>query len=107
MNGYQITFFTESNRSHKGKQLADWIVELALEMRLPGATKIAASEGYGSDRRIHSVHFFELGDQPLQIQITVTAEDSDRLFERLRAEKVHLFYVKSPVEFGTLGETDA
>ena len=27
-------------------------------------------------------------------------------FERLKAEDVHLFYVKSPVEFGMLGEPD-
>ena len=107
MNGYQISFFTELGRRHKGKLLSEWIIELALELRLPGATKIAASEGYGSDRRIHSAHFFELADQPIEVLITASAEDADRLFDRLRAEKVHLFYVKSPVEFGRLGETDA
>jgi len=107
MNGYQITFFTELDRRHKGKQLSEWIIELALELRLPGATKLAAIEGFGNDRRIHSAHFFELADQPIEVQITVSAEDADRLFDRLRAEKVHLFYVKSPVEFGTLGESEA
>lgn len=107
MNGYQITFFTILNRHHKGKQLAEWLVELAREMGLPGATKLAASESFGHDGRIHSASFFELADQPLEVQITVTAEDADRLFDRLRAEKVHLFYVKSPVEFGTLGEPEA
>ena len=59
------------------------------------------------DGRTYSVYFFELANQPLEIQITVTSEDAERLFERLRAEKVHLFYVKSPVEFGTLGQPDA
>lgn len=107
MDGYQITFFTELDRRHKGKQLAEWLIELALEMRLPGATKFAAIEGYGADRRIHSAHFFDLADQPLEVQITVTAEDAYRLFERLKAENVRLFYVKSPVEFGTLGATDS
>jgi len=28
------------------------------------------------------------------------------LFERLRAEDVHLFYVKTPVEFGVTGDDD-
>lgn len=107
MKGYQITFFTVMNRRHNGKPLAEWILSLAREMGFPGATKLAANESYGHDGRIHSVYFFELADQPLEIQITVTAEDADRLFERLKAEKVHLFYVKSPVEFGTLGEPDA
>jgi uncharacterized protein len=107
MNGYQITFFTVMDRRHNGKPLADWIISLAREMGFPGATKLAASEGYGRDWRIHSAHFFELADQPLEIQIMVSVTDADRLFERLKAEKVHVFYVKTPVEFGTLGEPDA
>ncbi len=106
MNGYQITFFTQQDRRHHGKPLADWIVDLAQELGLPGATMIAASEGYGHHGRLHSVHFFELADQPLEIQMMVSVEDAERLFERLKSEKVHLFYVKSSVEFGTLGEPD-
>ena len=35
--------------------------------------------------------------------MAVTEEDSARLFARLKAEGVHLFYVKTPVEFGVLG----
>jgi PII-like signaling protein len=106
MNGYQITFFTQQDKRHHGKPLADWIVHLAKEMGLPGATMIAASEGYGHHGRLHSVHFFELADQPLEVQLMVSVEDADRLFERLKSEKVQLFYVKSFVEFGTLGEPD-
>jgi hypothetical protein len=52
---------------------------------------------------MHSAHFFELSDQPVEVLVAVTSEQSTRLFERLRAEKVHLFYVKTPVEFGVLG----
>ena len=91
------------DRRHKGKQLAEWLVELALEMHLPGATKFAGIEGYGTDRKIHSAHFIELADQPLEVIITVTAEDAERLFERLKLEEIRVFYVKTPVEFGMLG----
>lgn len=107
MNGYQITFFTQQDKRHQGKPLADWLLHLAQEMGLRGATLIAGSEGFGHHGRIHSAHFFELADQPLEVLMAVTAEESDRLFERLRAEGVHLFYVKTPVEFGTLGEPGA
>lgn len=37
----------------------------------------------------------------------MTEEEADRLFERLKAENVHVFYVKTPIEFGTLGEGEA
>ena len=104
MNGYQITFFTQQDKRHHGKPLADWLVHLAKEMKLPGATLIAGSEGFGHHRRIHSAHFFELADQPLEIQMALSKEDAERLFARLKEEGVHLFYVKTPVEFGILGE---
>jgi len=104
MQGYQITFFTHQDKRHKGKPLADWLVHLAQDMGLPGATLIAGGEGFGQHRRIHSAHFFELTDQPVEVQMAVGEADAQRLFERLRAEGVHLFYVKTAVEFGSLGE---
>jgi len=104
MNGYQITFFTQQDHRHKGKPLGDWLVHLAQELGLRGATLMAAGEGFGQHRRIHSAHFFELADQPLEVIMALSEEESNRLFERLKAEGVHLFYVKMPVEFGTLGE---
>jgi hypothetical protein len=48
--------------------------------------------------------FFELADQPIEAPIAVTTDDSTRLFDRLKAEGVHLFYVKIPVVFGAIGK---
>lgn len=104
MNGYQITFFTSQDKRHQGEPLGEWLIQLAREMGLPGATMFSGGEGFGHHRRIHSAHFFELADQPQEVQMAVTAEDAERLFARLKAEGVHLFYVKMPVEFGVLGE---
>jgi len=42
-----------------------------------------------------------LADQPLEVVAAVSAEEAQRLFERLRSEGVHVFYVKTPMEFGT------
>ncbi|CAM2188528.1 DUF190 domain-containing protein [Paraburkholderia sacchari] len=106
MKGFQITFFTQQDRRHHGKPVADWLVHLAKEMGLHGATVYAGAEGVGHHHRIHSAGFFELADQPLSIVMALTTDETDRLLERLRAEGVHLFYVKTPVEFGILGEED-
>ncbi|MBI3530174.1 MAG: DUF190 domain-containing protein [Betaproteobacteria bacterium] len=106
MNGYQITFFTQQDRRHHGKQIGDWLVQLAKQMGLRGATMFTGAEGFGHHRRIHSAHFFDLADQPVEVVMAVSAEESDRLFARLRAEGVQVFYVKSTVEFGTLGESE-
>jgi PII-like signaling protein len=107
MNGYQITFFTQQDKRHHHKPLADWLVHLAQEMGLRGATVVAGSEGFGHHGRMHAAHFFELADQPLEVTMALTDEETEHLFARLRAENVHVFYVKTAVEFGTLGEPQA
>ncbi len=106
MNGFQITFFTQQDRRHHHKPMAEWLLLAARDLGLRGATVVAASEGYGKHRRIHSAHFFELADQPQEIVMAVSEEESQRLFEYLEKEGVHLFYAKTPVEFGVLGEPD-
>jgi hypothetical protein len=92
MNGYQITFFSHQDRRFKGKQIGDWLLQLVKEL------------SFARGGRMHSAHFFELADQPIEVLVAVTTEEATRLFERLKAEGVHLFYVKTPVEFGVLGK---
>ena len=104
MQGYQLTFFTQQDRAIHGRPLADWLVQESRSMGIGGATLIPATEGFGHRKRIHSAHFFDLADQPLEVVMVVSADEADRLFERLRAENVHVFYVKTAVEFGTVGE---
>lgn len=106
MKGYQITFFTQQDRRHHHKPLAEWLLLTARDMGLRGATIVAGSEGYGHHGRIHAAHFFELADQPQEVQMVVTEEEGARLFELLEKEGVSLFYVKTAVEFGTLGQPE-
>ena len=106
MKGYQITFFTQQDRRHKHQPMAEWLMLAARDLGVRGATIVAGSEGYGQHRRIHSAHFFELADQPQEVVMAVSEDEADRLFAYLKEEAVHLFYVKTPVEFGILGEAD-
>ena len=103
MNGYQLTFFTQQAHRHRGKPVAHWLVEQARALGIHGATLIGASEGFGHRGRIHSAHFIDLADQPVEVVMAVTQDESDRLFAVLRNEQVKLVYVKAPVEFGTVG----
>lgn len=106
MKGHQMTFFTQQDRRHQHKPMAEWLMLAARDLGLRDATNVAASEGYGQHRRIHSAHFFELADQPQEVVMAVSEEEAERLFELLKKEGVHLFCVKIPVEFGILGEPD-
>lgn len=104
MQGYQLTFFTQQDRRHGFTPLGDWLLQEARRLGIKGATLIAAAEGFGHDRRMHSAHFFDLADQPQEVTMAVTADEAQRLFQRLREEKIKIFYVKSPIEFGMTGE---
>ncbi|HEX7028712.1 MAG TPA: DUF190 domain-containing protein [Gammaproteobacteria bacterium] len=104
MEGYQLTFFTLQDRRHHGHSLGNWLVEEARRLGIGGATLLTAAEGFGHHRRIHSMRFFELADQPVEVTMVVTAEEAERMFERLRDEGINVFYVKTPVEFGMTGE---
>ena len=100
MKGNQLTFFTQQDRRHDGQPIGEWLLQLAKSLGLRGATMLPASEGFGASRRIHSARFFELTDQPIEVVLVATEEETARLFDALRAAAVDMFYVRTPVEFG-------
>ena len=104
MQGFQLTFFTLQSREHRAKTLAHWLVEEARALGISGATLVAANEGFGRRRRVHSARFIELADTPVEVVMAVTTGEADELFAKLTAEGVRLFYIKTPIEFGMTGE---
>ena len=100
MQGFQVTFFTRQDRRHGSLPLGEWLIQEARRLGVAGATLIAATEGVGHDRKFHAAHFFELADQPIEVLIAMSTADADRFFSRLREENIHVFYIKTPIEFG-------
>jgi hypothetical protein len=45
-----------------------------------------------------------LKDQPLEVTMALSEADAERMFQRLREEKINVFFVKAPIEFGMTGE---
>lgn len=100
MNGYQLIFFTLQERSVAGKPVADWLLDLARELGLRGATLIPAGEGLGHDHRLHAAGFFELAGQPQLVLMAVSADEAERVLARVAEAGLALFYLKTPAEFG-------
>ncbi|BEV71556.1 MULTISPECIES: DUF190 domain-containing protein [unclassified Paludibacterium] len=100
MNGYQVTFFTQQNRSHAGFPVAEWLVREARKLNLEGATMVTAAEGLGRDHKIHAARFFELGDQPVAVTLAMSEDHLPVLLARLQQEHLNLFYIKMPIEYG-------
>jgi len=100
MQGFQLTFITAQDRRHRGRPVAEWLLEACRNLKIGGATLIAAAEGFGRNGRVHAARFIELADQPVEVTMAVDAAECERVFELLRAEGLDLFYIKAPIEFG-------
>ncbi len=103
MQGYQLTFFTVQDRRHGHLQLGEWLMQEAKKLG-GGATLTAATEGFGHGHKLHSAHFIDLADQPIEITMALSSDDTERLFQRLHTEKVNVFYTKISIEFGMTDE---
>lgn len=103
MQGFQVTFFTIENRRHRHQPMGQWLIETAQSLGITGATMTVGVEGIGRNGRLHSAHFFELADQPVEVTLAADAGQCEQLFALLEREQANLFYVKTPVEFGVVG----
>ena len=107
MTGYQLTFFTQQGRHHGHHSLDEWLMKLLRSMEVRGVTITTAQEGLDSHDKLHSAKFFDLADQPIEITAVVTDAECEDLMRRLNEEEdLRLFYTKTRVEFGHIGEVD-
>ncbi|RDU97824.1 DUF190 domain-containing protein [Trinickia dinghuensis] len=104
MNGYQLTFYTEQNRRHGNQTVCDWLLHEVRKLGIRGATVLSASEGIGHAGAHHAAHMLSIADQPIQIILALTEDEAERILTTVRAEKVHVFYTRFPIEFGVIGE---
>ena len=103
MQGFQVTFFTEEGRHHGRKLVHVWLMEVARSLGIKGITTTVGVQGIGRDGRLHSAHFIELSDQPVEVTMALSPQQCEALFARLEEDKANIFYVKTPVEFGIVG----
>lgn len=102
--GYQVTFFTQHDRKHGEKPLAEWLLDTLKGMGIQGATLMVCAEGVGHHHQLHTYHFLSLQDQPVEVSMVVSETDCVRVFGRLNEEEgLALFYARTPVEFGNAG----
>ncbi|WP_118180111.1 DUF190 domain-containing protein [Paraburkholderia phosphatilytica] len=107
MKGFQLTFYTEQNKRHGRHTVCEWLLHEVKTLGIRGATVISGSEGVGHAGAHHAAHMLKLADQPVQIIVVVSEEESERLLDAVRAENVHLFYTRLPIEFGLLGDDES
>ena len=104
MQGYQLTFYTLRDRRQDDMPIADWLMQEAKALGIPGATMATTLQGFGRDGELHSWRFFELTGQPVVVTMALTSEQAERLLGHMREANVNIFYIRTPVEFGMSAE---
>lgn len=102
MQGVYLKLFVPQTAKHHGKLLYEWILEEAHKLGISGGSAFRAIAGYGRHGRLHEEHFFELADElPVSVEFVTGEPEAQKLLDLLAAEKVSVFYLRYPVEFGT------
>ena len=107
MKGIYLRFYVHENRKHHGILLYEWLLESAKKAGIHGGSAFRAIAGYGRHGVLHEQHFFELaGDLTVEVEFVLTDEQADQLLERLRRERIRIFYARVPAEFGMIEGAD-
>lgn len=103
MKGTLLRFYVHENRKHRHRLLYEWLLEQAKQLGIHGGSAFRAIAGFGRHGVLHEEHFFELaGDLTVEIDFAVVDDDAQRLIDRLVAERISIFYVRIPIEFGAV-----
>ena len=103
MNGTLLRFYVHENRKHRHLLLYEFLLEQAKRLGIHGGSAFRAIAGFGRHGILHEEHFFELaGDLTVEIDFAVADDEADRLLDFIRNERISIFYVRMPIEFGVI-----
>ena len=106
--GFLLRFYVAEGQRCHGRPLWEWLLEEANRLGVRGGSALRAMAGFGRHHRLHEAHFFELaGTLGVEVEFIVSAEEADRLVERVRAERMRVFCARIPARFEVIeGEAD-
>lgn len=101
MQGYFLRLYVHEGDRHHGQLVWQWLLEQANKLGIRGGSAFRGMAGFGRHRVLHEDRFFELaGTLTVEVEFIVTEEESDRLLQLLRREKLLLFHARIPATFG-------
>lgn len=103
MQGFEVIFIAPRSRRHRGKSMLDAIAALSRQQGINRMTRRVDTEGAGEHGHMHSVHFFELADEPEELMFVLDRDDADNLLTAVRENHMHVFCLRRAVEYWRLG----
>jgi len=102
--GSQLTLYASRSQKKGHQPVVDWILDAAKAAGAHGATVMEGSEGVDVHGRLHAARFFELADEPAVVVIVADDPSIDALLAMLGQGGVKLFYTRTPLQFGHIGD---
>jgi len=103
MNGIYLKFYVHEHRRHHSILLYEWLLERAKKLGIHGGSAFRAIAGFGRHGVLHEDTFFELaGNLPVEVVFMVSEQEAAQLLDLVEKEKIHVFYVKMPAEYGVI-----
>lgn len=103
MKGSYLKFYVHEHRRHHGILLYEWLLERARKLGIHGGSAFRAIAGFGRHGILHEDHFFELaGNLTVEVVFMISDEEAEQLLKVIEQEKVRVFYVRMPAEYGVL-----
>lgn len=103
MKGTYLKIYVPEFEKHpNGEALHQWLMNSAKSLGIQGGTATRAVSGFGRHGDISVDNVF--GESPMEM-VFMTSEDlADKFLNLLKKEKFTLFYIKTPAEYGWLGD---
>ena len=99
---YLKLYVPEFDKHPDGVPLHQWLMNKAKSLGVEGGTAFRAVAGFGRHGDISVDNVF--GESPMEM-VFMTSEDlADEFLALLKKEKISLFYIKTPAEYGWLGD---
>jgi uncharacterized protein len=103
MNGALLRFYVHEGHRHHGLLVWEWLLKKASKLGIRGGSAFRAVAGFGRNHVLHEQAFFELaGTVAVEVEFIVTDAEAQALQGLISEEKIRLFYVRIPVQFGVI-----
>jgi PII-like signaling protein len=103
MKGTYLKLYVPEFEKHpNGEALHQWLMNSAKSLGMQGGTATRGVSGFGRHGDISVDNVF--GESPMEMAFMTSEELADKFLNLLKKEKLTLFYIKTPAEYGWLGE---
>lgn len=103
MKGTYLKFYLHENRKHRHWLAYEWLLEQAKSMGFRGGSAFRTIANFGRhgvliEDRLSGLH----SEMSVEVVFMVSDEEAEKMLALIHDEKLPLFYVRMPIEYGML-----